>query len=522
MAYKVFTSDELAQKFLDNAQSHIISDSFKSRLTLSNIKNAIRNGWGFDVSESNKCVCCDHESMDEYGEWGTSSGQVNMRTFWLQVFGASNFMSITNPSLHTVNSQITIPEDNKLLSEENVNIKGCCAKIDEALSERTITVANTGVTSDTEIRINFNPVIRNTITGMTPSLIVVTKATNTLYDVTSPVIGYFDVDADDTTDIKWNVNVTLTGSTGTILNYPDNSYLKFNDITYDASFYTSGTTSNGITASFRTVIENKSINDIANINNIGFSTWLVTTADTTSVLDISNCKITTYPTWLALNTATYKSGNTTVQCRFGASPVLAWNSTVTISAQFKYQSSGTMQLVFYNNDLGPINGSTVDWWMWVGLPAYADSRNTVVATVYLCFKVIRGDSTLALGDNVCYLNVASPNTLTIQVSGFGNVLVKNETSNYTYQLMTNGSSYSGTFYTYEGSDLILNSLQLISSTSGNRFSTVCWGRVTDMGAIQQSSYTYTTINIIPNEVISSFADLVNTLYNQDIGFRISQ
>lgn len=516
MAYKVFTSDELAQKFLENAQTHILSDSFKNRLTLGNIKTAIENGWGFDMSESNKCVCCDFEYMDEYGEWGRS-GEVNMRNFWVQVFATSSLMSMTNPSTHTVNQQISIPVDNMLLSEERVNIKGCCAKIDEALAGKTITVANTGVTSDTQIQINFNSVIRDTATGATPNLIIRTLGSNTLSGTSSPVTAYFDVDADDTTNIKWNARIICTYPSDYVMNSED-LYLTINDTTYQASQFGSSTSTS---STFQTTIENKSINDIANINSIGVQASMAPAPVSTSVLDICDCRITTYPTFLGISGATYLSGNNTVRCRFGASPTSAWNSSVTINATFNYQSSDIMQLIFTNNTLGLINGST-NWWMWVGLPVYVSG---VVRTVYLCFNVNNTNSTLVLGNNVCYLNVASLDTsnsgLYITVYGNGDIFLRNDGSVNAIQLITNGSNYTGVLPTYEGQDLVLNRLEISSSATGNLWRTYYNSREYVNGTtIQNSSYNYTEIDIIPNQAVLTFNTLINALYTNQITFGI--
>ena len=285
--YKILTSNELAQKFIDNANGHIgIPSTMTPNLSKDSVIAAIESGWGFpDLNEGDKCVCYDCEMMNANGQWGDRPSETDMATFWRTVYNTTMLQNVLYGTEYVFEPQITPLNDMQLISEENVNIKGCCANLGEYMKHK-VTVYHTGATQDTTVTC-YLTVKKDNIEANSPSLVISTK-NNTTTSFASPLTQYYDANPNDTT-LSWHLKVNLV--------YPKGTYFK-NINTYNFNWGSTtktlnliGTTGN-TSSMFDISLTNKSINDIASVTRIGgFFDLGYQEIDENVYIDITDCRV---------------------------------------------------------------------------------------------------------------------------------------------------------------------------------------------------------------------------------------
>ena len=517
MTDKILTSDELAQKFLDNVNHIGISDTFRNRITLDNVKTAINKGWGFNMDEGNKCVCCDYSEMNSIGKWGTDSDKNEMAYFWQQVYNSTvPLLATTNPTANTVHTQIVVVDDKQLLPESKVDVKGTCAQLSNVMRDN-VTVTHTGITSGTTVSMRFFPKVNGENAVSAPSLIVQTLSGDTTTNFISSQISYIDADADDTT-VDWDVHVHLSYPSGTKLPQTGATRMAIDGLTF-ASFSVSGST--GITSTtFTKTIPNKSINQFAGITKLGFDTPMQYEEPIPDIeIDVSNCYVeTSTDSHLKINTATYVS-NMASTCYFVNFPGDGPFETAAITMPCAIVSSGQqLKIKILQNEASKFTAST-SYWMWVGMRA---SLSTGQVYVRYCFEVnvqrLSDRCNISLVSTECYIDLSSTNTSILDYTTYSNAnyTVKNieSASNKYTSLSTTGTNTLG----YRLGGFVMNKISVYKN-SGDSSGIVRYkvgSGYLNLGSIPNNDQGF--VNLIHGDYFSRINEVHRAMYSDTLSY----
>lgn len=520
MADKILISDELAQKFIDNAQNHIgISATLKGRVTLDKVKSNLMSGWGFHLHEANKCVCCDHEMLNAGGAWGVNGNSPDMAYFWGQVYdlrGSTAISGCTDIS-EGVHQQITIADDNQLLPESYVDIKGTCANLATAMNGK-VSIIHTGLTTDTSVTMQFFPKVNGKNPIAMPSIYFKGTSEGTV-ECISPRIVYIDTDPDDKT-VDWLVKVNLTYPSGTKFNYLPASAIKVDNSNL-GGLSISGSTGATATTLYRT-IDNKSINDFIGITKLGFYTSMSYEEPITDILlDVSNCYILTHAGHhLGITTHVQYVNNMETICYFAEhSDIKPGNSSSIGIGNCAIQwSNGQLKIKIPQNEMSRFSTSQF-YWMWVEMKSILSAGQMSVRYGFNVYVQNMGDKwNVSLHQSECFIDLASQDTSRLPYHcNDNNFRVKNVGMNDDNVIALGNQGLRTLGNVLNG--FVLNIIEINYNSESTSFHSVRYftnNQYIPLGSV--SAYNYINVNLLHSDYFPSMGDVHQAMYSNTLQY----
>lgn len=484
---KILTSDELANKFLDNAKQHI----GMTTPTLAKIKEAIDKYWGYDLATSNRCVYHDYYAMASQpstkGEFWNNSGSacnVNMLNFWNYVYG----VTASRPTSETDYAQITQTNaDFSLLPEDKVDVKG--------------TMINTY--NKFNGKCNVTSLFTNgySLNSLTVSYFSEENSVEPLIRY----VGSSDSFLPNTTFIKENANTNITVFISVGLNKVystlSNLTVKFGNKTF--------TLGDKLGEYFTTTL-----NEITSVTEITVS-GSVSPSITYTTLDISNCYIQ------MITATTTTSFNKTNMNIFSGVTYANGPSTAFLCSTVNEFTGGTEYDIILKN-----NGKTIQFtsqltttgnkYLWVALDS-----------IFFCFQVnISSTTSISLTTNECYIELTLYSNYNnfpakIQASGTTGVIGIGYVPGGTLKTLGNTTTTKN-IKDVIGTNVLINKLQFKNMSKAQAGTKIYW--MDEAGVRHQfgTTPTGTAIKTLPILPISSYPNMASLLSEVDAGreFRI--